>query len=306
MIKEIKQLFFGHKIEESYSLTQIVRSPVKLSVIDAHDLLNYALMRAKVAKIISDIISHDEKSFLIGFLTGSYGLCVNAVLLLNDKISDRYKYVMGLRHHLRLSTSEKEYHDILNSYFYKGYNHIILVDEMISGTQLRTALKSAEKWALGKANSIQVTLIGVHEGSQIQADEICKKVIANKSSWPFKINTNILSVPKLLEKDKSGLYFRAIKLESLGEYKFERAWNGPIQIKCSNAGASGGVAYSSGSADQVFGFLIRSIVDQNKSPSPYVWPETIVNNTCDTCKELFKLSRKTYQEAVDIIKNSSN
>lgn len=298
---QVDDAVFVHQVESKYDEATISRHMDPLRI-NAHDLLDYARLRGEIARYIETIYSKNDTVSIIGFMTGSYALCNNARLLLGEKGVGRFILVRGLSHAGNKEATQIEYHEKLYKLYDSGIKHYIIIDEMISGGQLRSALKSLQELIkLSNMDAIKVSLIGVHEGDILEAERIMNDVVIKpprKSKWKFEIVDKIaLSGNKLFEKDKEGDPFRAVITDVTGDYRIMRDWPGSIDIYCDNllrGGANGGVCYSASSLDQVMGIIIDWILDQTKCPGSNIWPETILKAECSECRSLLNTARSTY------------
>lgn len=290
----------AHPIESEYADTEVSRADsLQIVEIDAHELLHYARLRAEIAKAIESFFDRYEDSVVIGFLTGSVGLSVTARRLLGERGVGRFRFTQGLAHGPDATAA---YHKLLDEITGTGCYHILILDEMISGGQMRKNLDATRKWVKSnEKNKIEVTAMGIHEGSEESGYKVLKGTVQpppkNKPDWGFDIHWELLAAPKLLEKDKPGAPFRGvIRKVGSGEYAIHRVWKGPVQIKCKNwmlGGERKDISDSAGSLDQIFGYVIEQIIGA-ETCKDFLWPERIKRASCDECKSLLNAARFAY------------
>lgn len=287
----------AHPIDAEYADTEISRADsLQIVEIDAHELLHYARLRAEIAKTIERFFDRYEDAVVIGFLTGSVGLSVTARRLLGEHGVGRFRFTQGLAHS---SDATSAYHKLLDEVTGKGCHHILILDEIINGGQMRTNLEATRRWLKSnEKNKIEVTVLGIHEGTEKKGNEVLNKTVQpppkGKTDWGFNIEWKVLAAPKLLEKDKPGAPFRGIiRKVGSGEYEINRVWKGPVHIKCKNwmlGGESREITDSAGSLDQIFGYVIMQIIGA-ETCKDFLWPETIKKASCDECKGLLCSAR---------------
>lgn len=290
----------AHPIEAEYANTKVNRADsVPIVEIDAHELLHYARLRAEIAKTIESFFDRHEDSMVIGFLTGSVGLSVTARRLIGERGVGRFRFTQGLAHGTAATAA---YHKLLDEVTGKGFHHILILDEIISGGQMRTNLYATRGWVKSNdKNKIEVTVLGIHEGSEKSGHKVLRETVQpppkDKPDWGFDIEWKVLAAPKLLEKDKPGAPFRGIiRKVGRGEYEIHRVWKGPVLIKCKNwmlGGESKEISDSAGSLDQIFGYVIEQIIGA-ETCKDFLWPERIKRASCDECKSLLNAARFAY------------
>jgi hypothetical protein len=182
----------------------------------------------------------------------------------------------------------------LDSWLAGGLRQLVVVDEFVSGSQLRTAFLRISSWHERKAPfALNVLLIGVREALE-PADanyEFREKVyLTNPTSTAAGLNFShkLIEVPKLYAMDNQGRAFKSVRKNREGEYEPNRVWTGGYKTTCPKrltigGGAEASVLWTAGSLDSIFAELVYAVCGFGFT-QPNQWPETIQNYKCEVCR----------------------
>lgn len=295
--RRIRRVGMAHRHEAKYASTRQTRQKVPITI-NAHDFLDYAHLRAQVAHFVASVFRKHPDSALVGFLTGSVGPTVNARMFIEGGlgVAHRVRYTSGLAHHDKNQSTEPEFYGILDDLYEMGVRHYIIVDEIVGGGSIRGALNSLRRW-LGRRGHHDCIfhVVGVYE--RRRHTKVQAVITELRSAYGGMGLRQIAGYPtnKLLEMDKQGIKFRALKRgKSPGEYEFERERAERMAIKCPTGGVNQGMC-SASSVDQLFGGMISMTIGEMPTLNKYVWPRSIRLHQCDECKRLFEKARKAYR-----------
>ena len=296
-LRPFRRVGMAYGQEEDYSSTEPVLQRGVLTI-NAHTILKYAHLRAQVARFVASVFDEHPDSALVGFLTGSVGPTVNARVFIQDRLglAHRVRYSPGLAHGSSTKSTEPEFHTILDDLWLRGIHHFVFVDEVVSGAQMRTALKSVRRWLRHHGHQgCHLHVVGAYEGcAQQRAQAGLQQLCDEFKDLPVQ-RVAAFSAQVLLEKDKNGIIFRAIKRGNApGEYEFRRTRTGGVLIKCPCGGVCQGVGTAS-SADQLFGGVIAMTIGEMEAFHAHTWPLTIREASCPTCKRLLREARTVYR-----------
>ena len=311
MASQLQKPEGAYPAEWFYSTTPLTAKHLQVEL-DAHDLLDYARARMEVANGLEADFEEEPSTGVIGFLTGSIGILATARELLEPSYRGRFRFVPGLTHFgLKLEDSEQVFHSVLKDLCSCGVHRIVLVDEIKSGTQLKTELRSALRWVHSSgAEDLQISVIGVHgmpTGGKQSPPTACQIVEVIGASSCI-INPRTIATRTLLEMDREGLRFRGVmRTQYAGGYDFYREQpSGGLLVRCPSGGAHGGVGVTS--LDTAFGGLVRRILrpsmitaaepfDAGDEPSAVSieplesWPDLVFHASCEECRRLLRAAR---------------
>lgn len=300
--------------EEKYYATTPVTSVAKVIRVDAHKLLDYARARLDVAMMLATDFAEQPQTGVIGFLTGSIGLLATARELLEPFHPGKFKFAMGLSHANGGDAGEDELHAILNELRGMGVLRVVLVDEVKSGTQMRTGIQATLRWVQTTcATDVEVSAIGVSGAPPKGKDRppTVAEVVAPIINARRLINPRSVTTVSLLEMDTDGLIFRGVKrTHHVGEYDFCRVQPvSGLYVSCPNDGPRGGAGVRSldtafaGTINRILGlsnpaeaaqpFDLDDEPDGELLTAALTWPDTIEGGSCTTCQDLLRLARVT-------------
>lgn len=121
------------------------------SFLDAHELLQYALMQVKVAETVGELARQEPRSVMLGFLRGSVSLIPRAEEVMYAQVGEGRVRLLPGHSGESQERSEQELHAALDEFAQAGIVQFILVDEMTSGSEIRRALNSVERWLSKKS-----------------------------------------------------------------------------------------------------------------------------------------------------------
>lgn len=292
--------FIAHPTELDYGDVAVDHSgnPIRH---DSQDVLRYALGLLEVMKSTLDFSEDNlDSTCVLGFLTGSESLDWLLRRRVGHAMERRIAHVRGLRHKGidKQFDPDAELTKRLDAWQAAGVlDRLVVVDEFVSGTQLRTAFLRIAAWhtAQSRPTNVEVLLVGIKETrEELDADQVFHNHVymddSHAISAGLTFSHRLIAVPVLFAMDKRGVPLKSVRLNYVGDYAASRAWPGGYEIACPNRFTQGGctgttVPWTAGSIDQVFGCLVYAICGFGYV-QPGRWPETIRENGCATCKEL--------------------
>lgn len=284
-----------HRSEQTYAQTSVMIPVDRRTItVDAHELLEYAAVLAALSQRVEAELAASSETAVVGFMAGSYGILF--LTKLRRGKDDRIYWADGLRHPT-LTEAEPRFHSILGRIGSTGVSRIVIVDEMVRGTQLRTALYSIGRWQRATGRNVSVHVIAAFEGrSEATGKQLMRTLQPPRSktkAFPTQLSGDVVAANRLFAKDRNGNIWRGLTWDAHeAKYRAVRENPGPIYIACPNmllGGATGAVA-SVGSHDQTFASMIRRIVGDLPDFNG-VWPATIQSHDCKECKRLLRLAR---------------
>lgn len=268
-------------------------------------MLAYARALVEVITIVERFTRFErDHSAVLGFMTGSEPLDWLLRRRLGHLFEGRIRHVRGLRHKGGGADPDGELFAQLDQWRGSNVSRIVIVDEVVEGSQLRTAFLRLLKWHAARDEpSIAVHLVAVTERApepaEARAAWFSEKVLKgdDKSmSAAIALTFDVASTPRLLGKDKDGQPVKDVELSRDGAYRVLRLWPEGYAIRCPNrltleGGAGVDVVASLASLDQLFGVFIYAVcgfgyVDAER------WPETIKRAGCTDCKRLLHEARE--------------
>ncbi|MBX3233534.1 MAG: hypothetical protein KIT84_11060 [Labilithrix sp.] len=295
--------FDAHPIEADYSAAPVEKTDEPIEH-DAHDVLNYAIALVKVVRSVERFTEPTrERSAVLGFMTGSEGLDWVLRRRLGHLFEKRIVHGRGLSHKTGNHNPDAELRGILDAFKAQSVERLAVIDEVVSGGQLRTALLRILKWhkSVG-APSFALHLVGVTEKAPGNAAEarawFGEKVLrGDENSLPssLALTFDIVRAARLLAMDKEGQPLKDAAQAKDGTYEVRRIWPGGYRIRCPNrlsvqGGASLEVMYSAASLDQLFGTVIYAVLGFGFVRKE-TWPETINSAGCMECSALLAEAR---------------
>jgi hypothetical protein len=287
-----------YKDESKYSHTKKQETD-RLEEVDAHEFLAYCRLRGEVANVIREEITVYPSLAVIGFLTGSVGLLNSARPYVEMSQDAQLSYSRGLSHNgsgEKKNVSREEYFSLLDAMVAKGIHHIVLVDEIVGGGQMSGGLNATAEWQKEHPNtSLSVSVIGCYDGNLKPNGQFLITKLRGSTNWNGLVLSNSCfpCAPTLLEKDKQGLAFRAVKKSGTpGSYNFERECPAGFSIVCPYSGEVITIAASKSSLDQLFGNYVAAILGQTRQTLYSSLTQRIKDVGCKTCCELLNKARQ--------------
>ena len=283
------EAFVAHRSEVEYAHTAVVQrdEPVEH---DASQLLDYAIGLLDLTRLALEA-SADAAALVLGFLTGSASLSWLLRRRYGRRLESRVRFAPGLR--TPRATTDLE--AILDSAYASGRSHVVVIDEVVSGSQMRTNLAAIDAWAVSRGydDHLKVDLLGVREaGSELSDDEVRIRILRDSKKHKFSlkgVSASFVTVPKLLAMDSEGRPLKGVWGGGGVPYAADRIWPGGYRVRCRNRIAFEGcadldVAWSDASLDQVFGELVWRICGFSPE-NERVWPGTVLRRGCADCRE---------------------
>lgn len=267
-------------------------------VLDAHEVIDYAHSLVAVAQYYLDVVEvSPAKTALLGFMTGSSDLLTITRRLLGDLLMDRIAFVPGLKHksHKADTGPKDSFERQLNDWIADGVETIVIVDELVSGGQLRQMLRALADWSGPRIESAQVEVhvVGLCTSSEASAPESLfeEKVLrGNKDVKRVRCSLKHKAIGSpLLAKDTTGKPIKDTWNEGVADYVpwRELRWN--LRVECPRPGSHAfGKAPSrpvidvcpTGSAGSVFGALIMDLAGLQ----PGHWASIVKQDGCPECR----------------------
>jgi len=301
--KIVKRSNLPFEDEGKYSQTQ-KQVTDRAMQIDTHAFLEYCRLRGQVAQAIRCEIKTEPALAVIGFLTGSVGLLSSARPYIESVPGARLAYVRGLSHTgvgEKKDVTESEFFLVLEESVKSGIRRIVLVDEIVSGGQMRSALKSTARWQKAHPDSaLTVSVIGCYDdGIKPSGSELVEELRSCARWGDLTLGTtHTFCAPLLLEKDGEGLAFRSVKRgPEPGCYDFERERPASLSIVCPGSGEPI-VTPSASSVDQVFGNHVAAVLGQIQGTLYSHVTQRITSGRCETCQSLLTIARQLCLPAV--------
>ena len=304
------QGLMSHPVERDYSGTPVTYENEPLEH-TPDELIRYVMGLAEAAsKALGFIAQNPKASFLVGFQTGSDPLIFLLRRHAGERLEGRILQVRGQSHSAKGKDPKAELFCCLDEFGRKGLERLVVIDELVSGTQFRTAyLRIIEWYRIRKEKNpdsrpLVVHLIGLQgaeppkgkkELATFEGDVFKKRPKTLPGGLTFESST--IRIPELLAKDGPGRFLKSTWLRrSDGEYITARRFPAYYDVRCRNELSAGGcvsltIYGSSGSFDQSLGVVAYSIlglgyVDRKR------WPESIRDRGCDECNALLAEARK--------------
>jgi hypothetical protein len=254
-----------------------------------------------------------ERSAVLGFMTGSEPLDWLLRRRLGHLFEGRIRHVRGLRRKGGGADPDAELFAQLDEWSARGVSRIVVIDEVVDGSQLRTAFLRLMRWhGEHGAPSLAVHLVAVTERAPADSAEraawFSEKVLKGDDktmSAKLALSFDVVRTARLLGKDKAGQPVKDVILSSDGSYDVLRLWPGSYSIRCPNrltleGGAGVDVIASLASLDQLFGVFIYAVCGFGYVDTAR-WPETIKLAGCVACKELLAEVRELAEKAALIM-----
>jgi hypothetical protein len=300
--------FDAHAIEADYSATPVEKTDEPIEH-DAHEVLKYAIALVKVVQSVERFTEPDRtRSAILGFMTGSEGLDWVIRRRLGHLFENRIVHVRGLSHKRGNHNPDAELRAALDEFRVRRVERIAVVDEVVSGTQLRTAFLRIRDWhASVGAPRLALHLVGVAERAP-EGEEGAREWFAlnvlrgDQHALPetLTLTFDIVRTVRLLAMDHNGQPLKDAARANDGSYEARRIWPGGYKIHCPNrltvaGGASLDVVYSAASLDQLFGVLLYAVFGFGYVRE-HRWPETINSAGCTECRVLLAEARDLADE----------
>jgi len=265
--------YTAHPLEEEAVDGVFVVAGDQALVHDAWELLDYVegqlLAMREVVRCASS--SGWARVGLLGFMTGSWDLMWLMRELIGHNLPKRAKLTRGLAHKQDKSdmTADREFFGHLDAYQSLGVSDLILIDEVVSGSQVRTALARLAVWAAeAKGEKLTVHVLGLTEADQEERRELQKSILKGHE-WA---DLHLIPVPALLAKDKAGGMIKPIR--NVGtRYVPYRSWPGVHEVWCRNSLTScsyrAACTAHSGSA---YASTVRAICRTSTANEAVCWP----------------------------------
>ena len=283
--------------EKNYSKTR-KQVTERLVEVDAHVFLHYCRLRGEVAQAIRSEIQQHPALAVIGFLTGSVGLLASARPYIERANGARLAYSRGLSHTapgLKKAVTECEFFRVLNEVVHAGIQNIVLVDEIVSGGQMRSGLKSLATWQKSQpSTALGVSVIGCHDNGITSGGQKLIVDLRDASKWSgiTLCGASIFHATRLLEKDNAGLAFRSTKKGDVpGTYDFERELPAGFASVCPCSGGFSMIV-SASSLDQSFGNHVAAVLGQSRGCLYKHITQQVQNSGCETCRLLLAAARE--------------
>lgn len=282
------EAFIAHPTELDYATTPVDRrhAPVEH---DAKDLLDYAAGLLEVTRVTVAAAS-EASAMVVGFLTGSADLAWLVRRRYPVAFEGRVHFVPGLR----TADGESKLNEILDRAWELGRTTIVVIDEVVSGGQMRTNLSTIDRWAAtrGISDKLRVKLVGMRSVEGPSDDEMRARILrqGRRSRLTLReVEVELTTVRRLLAKDTQGRPLKGVWGGGSGKYKADRIWPGGYRVRCRNRLTREGcaeldVVWSAASLDQVFGDLIWKMCGFVKDCS-HTWPGSILGHGCTDCRE---------------------
>ncbi len=307
------ETFDAHPVEAEYASTDVVETDAPLEH-DAHDVLAYARALVEVVLIVERFTKDErERSAVLGFMTGSEPLDWLLRRRLGHLFEGRIRHVRGLRHKVGGADPDAELFAQLDAWNARGVLRVVVIDEVVEGSQLRTAFLRLVKWHGDRgAPPLAVHLVAVTERAPADSAEraawFSEKVLKGDEksmSANLALSFEVVSTVRLLGKDKAGQPVKDVVLSSDGSYDALRLWPGSYSIRCPNrltleGGAGVAVIASLASLDQLFGVFIYAVCGFGYVDSAR-WPETIKLAGCVACKALLAEVRELAEKVAQAV-----
>jgi len=299
---EREDAFDANPVEARYgevAVTHIDRSVDH----DAHEVLAYADGLLDVVSIALDLVLGDPGSAaVLGFMTGSDDLDWLLRRVAGHLLEGRLVHVRGLSHGTADADPKRELRSQLNVWAEMGVKRIVLIDEVLSGTQMWTALCDIRDWfrCQNRSRPLMLNLLGVAEARRVDDDDgnawMRKQVFKAPPNLPAELyaETHLVRVPKLLALDKPGQPLKSFVRGTDGNYQPKRISPVAYTIRCPNrllGGATSHVGLPGESLDRVFGNAIFAICGFGYT-TPHRWPDTILKADCEDCRARLLTARK--------------
>jgi len=293
-----------HPAEADYSSTPKQRLECCVFV-DIHEFLDYARLRAQIARAVERLYVNSPDTALIGFLRGSIGLAADARRLIEQSSGRDVSFVQGLRHGGHpITVAEEPYHAQLDHFWEAGKRHFILVDEVVGGSQITAAMRSTRKWMAQherpEARFSIVVAEGQNRGSRTESVPELVSRIASEAKPQLPINAvEPLRAERLLEMDTQGSFFRAIVFgEDVDDYAWTRVVpSGGFHLRCPQLGTTVFRDMSASSVDQSFGQLIRRAMQDNTVSQSQILAEAVSERGCEACKQMLNEAQAAWNPA---------
>ncbi|MFO0570164.1 MAG: hypothetical protein U0263_31260 [Polyangiaceae bacterium] len=307
------EVFDAHPVEAEYSDAEVVETDAPLEH-DAHEVLAYARALAEVVLVVERFTKHErERSAVLGFMTGSEPLDWLLRRRLGHLFEGRIRHVRGLRHKSGGADPDAELYAQLDAWMDHGVSRIVVIDEVVEGSQMRTAFLRLLKWHGERGTPpLAVHLVAVTERAPEEVADreawLSDKVLKgdDKSmSATIALSFDVVRTSHLLGKDKAGQSVKDVELSRDGSYSVLRLWPGGYTIRCPNrltleGGAGVDVVASLASVDQLFGVFVYAVCGFGYVNADR-WPETIKRAGCTECKRLLHEARKLATEVANAV-----
>ena len=280
--------YTAHPLEDEFMSSLFIAGESAL-LHDAWNLLDY--VEGQLSAIQKIIAAASETNWetigIVGFMTGSIDLIWLLRELIGHKLPQRVWLTGGLAHKINKSdpTPDNDFFAILDQYRDLGVTRLFIVDEVVGGTQVRTALSRVGTWSEETAaNTMDVHVLGLTEVPPDKHAEL-RKVILKGYDWA---TLSLIPVPELLAKDGKGTPIKpAIKIGT--KYIPYRYWPGSYEVRCANTLTSCSfrqvIATHTGSA---YASTVRAICTKQSTLPPVCWPE----KHCADCGERLERVRR--------------
>lgn len=294
--KPVRRTNLPYKDEAKYSKTSKEETN-RVDEVDAHVFLEYCRLRGQVAQMIRSELQAHSALGVIGFLTGSVGLLASARPYVEQVRTARLAYVRGRSHTGPGETKDVtvgEYLTLLDDLTKTGMRRIVLVDEIVGGGQMSGGLNSTAEWQKkNHSTTLTVSVVGCYD-DEVTADgkELIGELDATTCWEGISLGVvQTFHAPRLLEKDKAGLAYRATKKGTEpGTYEFKRENPAGFAIVCP-CGGGVSLAVSASSLDMTFSNDVAAVLGQSRGPL-YAHITNLVNGSgCATCKTLLATAR---------------
>ena len=214
-------------------------------IYEAHDVLDYAAALLEVVGIFLDFSeNHIKETCLLGFMTGSGDLLWLARRLLTVQLESKVRLARGLRHKgAGRYDPVVELRAILDSWKAFGMHRLVVVDEMVGGAQLGTALREVTAWAADEAVSppLELLLVAVAEPGATSIDDRFAKLVLNtkknkaaRRCRHVQLQHRCVETP-LLAKDTQGRPIKDFWKGDDDEYGPWPEWRRRFRVQCSEA-----------------------------------------------------------------------
>jgi len=293
----------AHPYELEYSLTpaELVDDPL---VHKSWDFLDYARGLIEIAATIREWIGPKyEDCFGLGFLRGSADLAWVLRRLYPVETTDRFNLTAGLSDG-GTGQGKKELAAALRNALASGMTRLYVIDEAVSGTQLRTDVKAIEDWCqeMGLLVRLPVLVVGLRSRVRSKDEREIRRMVRTAFRRNRKpttaVDVRLPIVDTLLALDDNGRYLKGVGKKRAGQVRFytaARFFPGRYRVLCPNLLTAGGCASldvrdSAGSLDQIFGNAIWEAYGLTSAGS-HRWPESIMRFGCPECRQRLKALR---------------
>ncbi len=286
----------AHPFELEYAHASVTRedAPIEHS---AADVLEYTVGLLEVTRLTC-MFASAQTNLVLGFLTGSADLAWVFQRRYGHLFERRVRFVSGLR----TTGARQSLHETLSEAVADGVTSIVVIDEVVSGAQMRTNIFAVDEWATrsGCADTLHVTLVGMRpEDGPESDDEMSRKIVApsRKRRLALRhVRVEFVQVPKLLAKDTEGRPLKSVWGGAGVRYGANRVWPGGYRVRCPNRLTCEGcsslnVIWSAASLDQVFANVVFQIAGFQPCHSG-VWPGDIESRGCRRCRALLLRARQ--------------